>query len=83
MTDIMTAAQTLVRSLQADGSPAPAQAHAVWVQAETDTNADGKLIATGRQQLCVSIRPGWISKIKVPETYEGHPVVNVPWPRGS
>lgn len=89
MTDIMTAAQTLVKSLQCSGAPAPAQAHAVWVRAEIIDKLDekgkptGTLLATGKQELCVSIRPGWISKIRVPETYEGFRVVNVPWPKGS
>lgn len=77
MTDHLTAAQSLIRQLNA-----PAQAHSVWVRAET-IEEDGKLRATGKQELCVSIRPNWVSKIKVPEIHEGIPVVNVPWPKGG
>lgn len=83
MTDYLNAAQTLIRQLRVEGNPAPAQAHSVWVRAETVEDEDGKLRATGKQELCVSIRPGWQKKIAVPEFHEGIPVVNVPWPKGS
>lgn len=78
MTDHLAAAQTLIRRLNA-----PAQAHSVWIRAETTTDENGKLWATGKQELCVSIRPTWKDKIKVPTEHEGIPVVNVPWPKGS
>jgi hypothetical protein len=82
MTDHISAAQTLIRSLRdsSTGGPAPQIAHSVWVQTVIDP---GTGHATGAQQLCVSIRPSWKSKIKVPEIHEGIPVVNVPWPKGS
>lgn len=79
MSDIFAAAQSLIVSLNA-----PAQAHSVWVRSETRTDEEtGKLLATEKQELCVSIRPTWKNKIKVPEQHEGHAVVNVPWPKGS
>lgn len=78
MTDHLSAAQSLIRRLNA-----PAQAHSVWVRSEIEKDENGKDRATGNQELCVSIRPTWKSKIKVPDEHEGIPVVNVPWPKGS
>ncbi len=80
MTDHLQAAQSLIRRLTVGGNPAPAQAHSVWVQTVIDPETG---FATGAQQLCVSIRPEWKSKITVPDIHEGIPVVNVPWPKGS
>lgn len=72
MTDHLTAAQTLIVRLNA-----PAQAHSVWIKTEVDD--EGRFV----KSLCVSIRPGWKDKIKVPTEHEGIAVVNVPWPKGS
>ncbi len=44
---------------------------------------EGKVYATGKQELCVSIRPEWKTKIMVPDEHEGIPVVLVPWPKGN
>jgi hypothetical protein len=74
MTDYLAAAQSLIRQLNA-----PAQSHSVWIAADVDE--DGR--ATGKQSLCVSIRPNWKAKITVPTEHQGIPVVNVPWPKGS
>ena len=70
--DLLNHAMTLIKRLNA-----PAQWHSVWIRAETDENG----LATGKQELCVSIRPG--KKVNVPTEHEGIPVVNVPWPKGS
>lgn len=73
MSDIhISAAQSLILALKA-----PPQAHSVWIRTETDEE-------TGdfRKSLCVSIRPGYEKKIKVPDEHQGIPVVNVPWPKG-
>jgi hypothetical protein len=74
MTDIATLgvhAQTLIRRLVA-----PAQWHSVWIRAETDE--DGR--ATGKHELCVSVRPEKLKQVKVPKEHQGIPVVQVPWP---
>ncbi len=73
MTDYLTAAQTLIQRLNA-----PAQAHSVWIGTEVDPETKEFV-----RSLCVSIRPGWKSKITVPTEHHGIPVVNVPWPKGS
>lgn len=69
MTDLSQTAQSLIVSLHA-----PAQWHSVWIR-----NVDPE---TGKheQSLCVSVRPGYESKVKVPKEHLGIPVVNVPWP---
>lgn len=74
MTDLTAAAQSLILRLNA-----PPQAHSVYVQATVDEH--GKAI--GKQHLCVSIRPSWKAKIKVPTEHLGIPVVEVPWPKGA
>lgn len=82
MADLTQHAQTLIRRLNA-----PAQWHSVWIRAETapeldaDNQPTGRLIATGKQELCVSIRPG--KKVNVPAEHDGIPVVLVPWPKGD
>lgn len=73
MSDEMAAAQSLIISLGA-----PAQYHSVWVR--TDVDPETKQFV---KSLCVSIRPAQLSKIKVPSTFQGFPVVQVPWPKGS
>lgn len=73
MNDLMAHAQTLVVRLNA-----PAQWHSVWVRAEVDPDTG---LATGKQELCVAIRPG--KKVNVPSVHQGVPVVQVPWPKGS
>ena len=78
MSDHLQAAQSLIQRLNA-----PAQAHSVWIREATETGDDGKVRAIGKRELCVSIRPGWVSKITVPTEHMGIPVVNVPWPKGS
>jgi hypothetical protein len=74
MTDdpYIEAAQSLIKQLNA-----PAQFHSVWVR-----NVDPETGQPSRA-LCVSIRPAQVSKIKVPESHMGIPVVQVPWPRGA
>jgi hypothetical protein len=71
MTDLTTEAQSLIRSLGA-----PAQWHSVFIQTSVE---DGQFV----RKLCVSVRPGFENRVKVPETHMGHPVVNVPWPKES
>ena len=66
------AAQSLIVRLAA-----PAQYHSVWIKAEV--NEAGEM----KKSLCVSIRPGQVNKIKVPDEHLGIPVVQVPWPKGS
>lgn len=78
MTDHFSAAQSLIVRLNA-----PPQAHSVWIRSETETDGEGKTRATGKQELCVSIRPTWKNKITVPSEHMGIPVVEVPWPKGS
>lgn len=73
MTDLTAVAQSLIRSLNA-----PAQWHSVWVRADIDPETNR---ATGKQELCVSIRPG--KKVNVPAEHMGVPVVQVPWPEGN
>jgi len=73
MTDLTLVAQSLITRLNA-----PAQFHSVWIRAAVDPETGH---ATGRQELCVSIRPG--KKVNVPSEHMGVPVVQVPWPRGS
>lgn len=70
MADISQAAQSLIVSLHS-----PAQWHSVWIKNEVDKD-------TGHvsQSLCVSVRPGYEAKVKVPKEHLGIPVVNVPWP---
>ena len=63
-------AQTLIQRLNA-----PAQWHAVFIRTEVDE--DTKQFV---RSLCVSIRPGYESKVKVPKEHQGIPVVQVPWP---
>lgn len=70
MTDLSQAAQSLIVRLAA-----PAQWHSVWIKTEVDQNGHFQ------KSLCVSVRPGYESKVKVPETHMGVPVVNVPWPK--
>jgi hypothetical protein len=70
MTDLHLAAQSLIRSLNA-----PAQYHSVWIRAAVD---DATGLATGKQELCISIRPG--KTVRVPAEHMGVPVVQVPWP---
>lgn len=77
MTDLFATAQSLIVRLNA-----PAQWHSVFIRAETATDAEtGKTVATGRQELCVSVRPG--KKVNVPTEHMGVPIVQVPWPKGS
>ena len=73
MTDLLAHAQTLIQRLNA-----PAQWHSVWIRAEVDPETG---LATGKEELCVSIRPG--KKVNVPAEHNGIPVVRVPWPKGS
>lgn len=73
MADLHLVAQSLIARLNA-----PAQWHSVWIRADTDPETG---LATGRQDLCVSIRPG--KKVNVPAEHMGVPVVQVPWPKGS
>jgi hypothetical protein len=75
MTELTLVAQSLIQRLNA-----PAQWHSVWIRAETSTDEEtGITRATGRQELCVSIRPG--KKVNVPDEHMGVPVVRVPWPK--
>ncbi len=74
----LDAAQGLIKRLNA-----PAQVHSVWVQAETETDDEGKTRATGKQHLCVSIRPEWKDRVIVPTEHAGIAVVQVAWPNGS
>lgn len=67
------AAQSLIIALHA-----PAQYHSVWVQTVVDPETKEFI-----KSLAVSIRPGQLKNIKVPETHMGIPVVQVPWPKGS
>lgn len=76
MTDLTAVAQSLIVRLNA-----PAQWHSVWIRAETETGEDGVTRATGKQELCVSIRPG--KTVNVPHEHMGIPVVRVPWPKGQ
>lgn len=69
----LEAAQSLILQLQA-----PAQHHSVWIR--TDVHPETKEFV---KSLCVSIRPGQINKIRVPDSHMGIPVVRVPWPKGS
>ena len=70
MADLSQAAQTLIVRLAA-----PAQWHSVWIRNDVDKE-------TGHisQSLCVSVRPGYEAKVKVPKEHLGIPVVNEPWP---
>lgn len=74
-------AQTLIRRLAA-----PAQWHSVFIRAQTAPELDGhgeptgRVYATGKHELCVSIRPEKLSQVKVPTEHQGIPVVQVPWP---
>lgn len=76
MTDLSNVAQSLIKRLNA-----PAQWHSVWIRAETEEDQSGIIRATGKQELCVSIRPG--KKVNVPTEHMGVPVVRVPWPKGD
>lgn len=69
----LEAAQSLIVRLGA-----PAQFHSVWVK--TDVDPETKQF---KKSLCVSIRPAQVNKIKVPESHNGIPVVQVPWPKGA
>jgi len=71
MQDYINAAQTLITTLNA-----PPQAHSVWVKTDV---VDGEFV----RSLCVSVRPGFKSKIKIPAEHQGIPVVEVPWPKGA
>lgn len=71
MQNYIDAAQTLIAQLNA-----PPVAHSVWVRTDV---VEGEFV----RSLCVSIRPGWKSKVKVPKEHAGIPVVEVPWPKGS
>ena len=73
MNSLLAHAQTLITRLNA-----PTQWHSVWVRAKVDPETG---LATGEQELCVSIRPG--KNVKVPTEHQGVPVVQVPWPKGS
>lgn len=74
MTDAyVEAAQSLILRLGA-----PAQHHSVWIRSDVDPETKEFV-----KSLCVSIRPAQVSKIKVPESHMGIPVVQVPWPKGS
>lgn len=73
MSDHLAAAQGLIVSLNA-----PAQYHSVWIKTEVDPDTkDFKKI------ICVSIRPGQENNIRVPDSFQGFPVVQVPWPEGK
>lgn len=67
------AAQSLILRLNA-----PAQYHSVWVKTEVDPETKAF-----KKSLCVSIRPGQVNKIKVPDEHLGIPVVQVTWPKGA
>lgn len=67
---ILEAAQGLIKELNA-----PAVAHSVYIGTRVDENQEFV------QELCVSIRPYYKSKVKVPATFQGYTVVNVPWPK--
>jgi hypothetical protein len=73
MTVLALAAQSLITRLNA-----PAQFHSVWIRAAIDPETG---LATGKQELCVSIRPG--KTVNVPKEHMGVPVVQVPWPEES
>lgn len=73
MTDLIQVAQSLITRLNA-----PAQWHSVWIRSQVDPETG---LATGDQELCVSIRPG--KTVNVPNEHMGVPVVQVPWPKGS
>ncbi len=73
MTDYLTAAQTLIVRLNA-----PAQMHSVWVNTTVDPETKEFI-----KSLCVSVRPAYKSRITIPETHNGIPVVEVPWPKGA
>ena len=79
MTDqtYLNAAQGLIKRLNS-----PAQAHSVWIASETE-ELDGVTRATGRHQLCISIRPEWKDRVSVPRDHAGISVVEVPWPKGG
>lgn len=71
MQNYIDAAQGLIQKLNA-----PPQAHSVWVKTDV---VDGAFV----QSLCVSIRPTYKAKIKIPAEHNGIPVVEVPWPKGA
>lgn len=71
MQEYIDAAQTLIKRLNA-----PTVAHSVWVKTDV---VDGEFV----RSLCVSVRPGWKAKVKLPTEHSGIPVVEVPWPRGQ
>lgn len=73
MTDYLAAAQSLIIRLNA-----PPQAHSVYVQTAVDDETK-----EFKKSLCVSIRPSWKAKVKVPTEHLGIPVVEVPWPKGA
>lgn len=73
MTDYMNAAQTLIKRLNA-----PAQMHSVWIRNDLDNDTK-----EFKRSLCVSIRPEYKARVTIPETHEGIPVVEVPWPKGA
>lgn len=67
------AAQSLVLSFQV-----PAIAHSIWVGTEVDPDTKEFV-----QSINIAVRPTYKNKIKVPTEHQGHPVKQVPWPKGA
>lgn len=70
------ATQSLV--LQYGQQGLPAVAHSVYLSQEKDEDT-GELIPT----IHVAVRPTYAKRIKVPTEHQGHPVKQVPWPKGA
>lgn len=75
MTDIVGAAQSLVKSLNALASKTVGKAapmtHSVYIHHDTETET---------KVICVAVNPGFPHKI--PDTFEGYPIERVEWPKG-
>lgn len=70
---IIEAAQSLVLSLNSH-----AIGHAIYVNTDVDPETKEFI-----QTIHVAVRPTYLKKITVPTEHQGHPVKQVPWPKGA